>query len=609
MSRSSAWLLVVCLLLPSALGAQVIHRGPYLQRAERNSIVVAWESQDFMSGTVRYGQSPALGLESAASPEGQRHEILLTNLREGTTYHYQVYRGEEPLSEVYSFTTQGGRYEPFRFVLMGDTRSDHAAHASVVEAVRREPDLAFVINSGDLISNGEFEDQWDTFFEIEKELMARTVVYPAIGNHDEHEGEAPIYERVFVIPTERSSSERYYSFRYGNSEFIVLDHHVEVEPWYLCLLQFKVYDECFTRRQDIFIQERLDAARSDASIRHIFVVVHMGPYSSKPGRSGSAQMRAWLARFRAAGVTAILSGHDHYYEHGISGNGIDYVVSGGGGAPLYEVDPSLVSQLYPHTPIVSESIHHYVLVEVDGDAVHMTTRTPDGILVEAFDVGQRTPCTTVADCVRETPGACAGAWVCGADATCQWLCAPPPGCETVADCPAPPVGSCRGHWECELGQCAWLCDGGECEADADCDGREPLNACWGGRWECPDDVCEWVCPPPPDDIVVAPEDVVAPPPDLPAPPPDLPVVKIDVPGVEPDLPAPGADLPAPEEDQASAPGADAATGPVAGAESGSGGCGAGGSAAPPAALLLLLLALAARSARWRLSPGARASAR
>ena len=30
----------------------------------------------------------------------------------------------------------GSRYEPFRFVLMGDTRSDHVAHSAVIEAVR-----------------------------------------------------------------------------------------------------------------------------------------------------------------------------------------------------------------------------------------------------------------------------------------------------------------------------------------------------------------------------------------------------------------------------------------------------------------------------------------
>lgn len=595
-----ATLLVI---LPAALGAQTLQKGPYLQQAERNSVIVAWESQDFMSGTVRYGQTAAFGLESAATPEAQRGEVRLDNLREGTTYYYAVFQGDEQVSETYEFKTQTGRYEPFRFVLMGDTRSDHSAHAAVVEAVRAEPDIAFVINSGDLVSSGEYEDQWDTFFEIEKELMATTVVYPAIGNHDQEDGDVSIYDRLWVLPTEDSSTEHYYAFRYGNSEFIVLDGHVEIEPWYQCLLQLKVYDGCFTRQQDIFIQERLDAASSDSNIRHIFVVTHMAPYSSKEGRTGSAQMRAWLARFWAAGVDAVMAGHDHYYEHGISGNGIDYVISGGGGAPLYDVQPGLISQLYAHTPLVSESIHHYVLVEVDGEDVHMTTKMPDGTIVEEFDVGVRTSCETVADCVTLTPGACTGAWVCGEDDTCQWLCAPAPSCETVADCPAEPAGACPGHWVCELDQCAWLCDGGECEVDADCADKEPLNDCWGGHWECPDEVCEWVCPPVPDDVVQPPEDVPVVTEDVPQVQEDVPPAVEDVPEPKVDVPPAVEDVPEPEED-VSVPAEDVqdTPQPPSGSASSSGGCAAGGassSALPISLLLVLLSALVV----WRRSGG------
>ena len=38
------------------------------------------------------------------------------------------------------------------------------------------------------------------------------------------------------------------------------------------------------------------------------------------------------------GVTAVFAGHDHNYQHHLV-KGIHHIVTGGGGAPLYEVDP------------------------------------------------------------------------------------------------------------------------------------------------------------------------------------------------------------------------------------------------------------------------------
>ncbi len=602
--------------------ALTLDKGPYLQHVTRTSAVVVWETQDAASAHVRWGTTPDLPERSAPTSPGRHHEVVLAGLAPDTAYWYALYDGDTPVSATAALRTAPPPDRPFRFVVYGDNRSDHLAHAEVVAGILAEPDVAFAVNTGDLVSDGEVEAQWTEFFAIEAELAARVPIWPTIGNHEEDGGEVPIYDRLFVLPAD-AGTEHYYTFTWGNSRFIVLDGHVEVEPWYLCLLQLKPYDGCFTRDQDAFLRRELEAAAIDASVEHVFVITHVGPYSSKEGRSGSPQMRAWLDTFRELGVDVVFSGHDHYYEHGHAANGLDYVMTGGGGAPLYEVNPGMVNWLLPHTPIHAESVHHYVVVDVARDWVQVTARLPDGTLVEQFEVGIRPPCLIAADCAGNTPGACAGTWTCDPDNTCRWVCDPPPACVTVADCPAPPDGLCPGHWECALGTCAWRCTGGECAGDGDCAALEPLNDCWGGAFRCVDEVCEWTCPPPPPDAGGPPPDVAdagSTAPDLTEPPAPDAAPAPDTPGPAPDLPAgpddgpPGADAPPlPADDTAAGPppGQDAAAGsgepPAAGAGTGSSGC-AAGATAPPAgagALLLLVLALVGglSAVGWRRGSG------
>lgn len=572
--------------------------GPYLQHVTRNAITVMWQTSDVTSGVVRYGQTPDLPLSSASSGPSKRHEVRLDMLVPGSHYYYAVYEGDEARSETYEFRTDPGPNTAFRFVLVGDNRSDLVAHGRVVEGILVEPDIDFVLNTGDMVASGEIAEQWDEFFDIERELVARLPVYPAIGNHEEDASQVYLWEDLFAPPTEASDNEHYYAFTYGNTRFIVLDQYVEVQPWYLCALRLRFQDNCLTPNQESFLLSELAGAAADPDIRHTFVAMHEGPYSSKEGRSGSGVIRSLLSVFLENGVDLIVSGHDHYYEHGLTGNGIDYIISGGGGAPLYDVNPSLWSQVFPHTPMRTRAVHHYAVIDVDGDWVQVTVKLPDGTELDQFEVGERTPCTTAMDCANEEPGACPGDWACGERGTCEWVCEPPPSCVTASDCPEAPEGACEGYWECAQQSCVWRCTGGECEVDGDCSGLEPLNACPGGHYICTDLVCEWICPPVTD--VVEPDagsqQDAGVEPDVP---PDTGVPEEDVPepagpdttaedtpstpgpdGAAPDTPAPPADVPA-----------DTVT--TGGGSGSSGGCRTGSGPDSAAAFFVLLLAFAA----------------
>jgi acid phosphatase type 7 len=488
----------VCLaaLAVSPASAQ-IKRGPYLQKLQTTSIMVVWEGGAVDGPRVHFGRSNPDEDSAGCTCAGSHCSCEIGGLDPATEYVYEVRGGGEAISSKARFRTAPNGEERFSFLVFGDNRSDHASHMLVVQSLVEG--AAFIMNTGDMVSSGEVEEDWDKFFEVEAPLLANTVIYPAVGNHEEHDGKVEIYDRLFHPPSTESNSNHktYYSFDYANAHFVVIDDFVRIRDWYLCITYGRGLDGCLDPEQADWLKLDLERAARDDSIDHVFVFMHEGPYSSKPGRTGSDEMRWWMPTFAQNKVKVIFSGHDHYYEHGISGNGLHYVISGGGGAPLYDRDPGqALNALWPHQIIEGAEAHNYQVVTVDGGHIKVVTHNVDSATVlEEFEIGEAPGCSTPEDCASEQAGACDGEWACK-DRKCLWECAPPPTCKTEADCGDPPDGACAGHYECLTGgTCRWGCDPDpECKVPVDCANRQALTDCTGGHYMCPDEVCEWVCP-------------------------------------------------------------------------------------------------------------------
>lgn len=148
------------------------------------------------------------------------------------------------------------------------------------------------------------------------------------------------------------------------------------------------------------------------------------------------------------------SGHDHLYEHGRASNGVRYVVSGGGGAPLYETEPEGSLEVHPRDVVRNEVIYNYQVVEVEGADVRVSTYECDGELLEAFEVRAAAPCADPADCAGELHDVCPGAWACDAG-RCRWACPDEPECVAAPMCAHLEPGEGSGRWACVKGACAW----------------------------------------------------------------------------------------------------------------------------------------------------------
>src|SRR3972149_1210823 len=74
----------------SVFAAPTITKGPYLQNARANSIVIMWETSESSTSRVDYGPTMRYGQSVVNSSSLRIHEVTVTGLAADTTYHYKV---------------------------------------------------------------------------------------------------------------------------------------------------------------------------------------------------------------------------------------------------------------------------------------------------------------------------------------------------------------------------------------------------------------------------------------------------------------------------------------------------------------------------------------
>ena len=229
----------------------------------------------------------------------------------------------------------------FSFVVLGDNRSGDDIYRKLVAMImERKPD--FVVNTGDMITTPGNKRDWAKFWELSKPI---TVPYfLTVGNHDAY-FKMPHSEKTYKEQVDLPGNELYYSFTAGNSLFIVLDSFIDDQ-------EKRIMGEQL---------QWLATVLANSTRKHKFVFLHHPLYTDL-GKGHHAHdsldkypesrdmLDALFAEFK---VDAVFSGHEHYYERRTV-DGIFYIITGGGGAPIYDKEEY-------------GGFNHFVLVTVDGD--------------------------------------------------------------------------------------------------------------------------------------------------------------------------------------------------------------------------------------------------
>ena len=137
-----------------------------------------------------------------------------------------------------------------------------------------------------------------------------------------------------------------------------------------------------------WLEKALSDADHEQGLVWKFVVVHHSPWASGPHGGNAKLVDGRVPELLAAhGVDLLFGGHDHIYERGAAQE--KYVVSGGGGAKLYEIAHRLP------TTRKAESAYHFVAVTgASPTSVKLVARRVDGSLLDqcGFEKGKPWDC-------------------------------------------------------------------------------------------------------------------------------------------------------------------------------------------------------------------------
>ncbi|NOY43083.1 MAG: metallophosphoesterase family protein [Planctomycetes bacterium] len=366
--RQWAWLPVLAGLVSLPLdfetsNAAELYRGPYLQLATPQSMVVVWRTFGKTNPSVRIGNSPEaldrtisgdpitlqvsadvktteklplLYKEPAADTEKRdardddpstvantyQYEALVAGLKPATRYYYAVYDGEQQLAggdKQHYFVTSppAGSDAKMRIWVVGDSgtgdhiqRDVHLAMQEFTQETKRDLDL--YLHVGDMAYGDGTDQQFQHhFFDMYQPTLRNVVCWPTMGNHEGHtsrgiSGFGPYYD-AYVVPTAAeagglpSGTEAYYSFDIADVHFICLDSHD------------------LDRSPDGAMAKWLVADLEEAQGDWLIAFWHHPPYtkgSHDSDREGQLiEMRShFMPILEAAGVDIVLTGHSHIYE-------------------------------------------------------------------------------------------------------------------------------------------------------------------------------------------------------------------------------------------------------------------------------------------------------
>ena len=364
MQRFPLVFILAFVLACSAVHAVVpLNRGPYLQQATPDTVVVVWRTDAETAPVLRYGAAPealtnevsgeaitlrvsadvqappevsrlyAESAEDAAKRKGKdedpstpantrQYEAHVKGLQPATKYFYGVYNGDTLLAggdADHYFVTHPplGSKSSMRLWVVGDSGTGGPDQAAVHTAMRdyiakTGRPLDHYLHVGDMAygrgTDGQFQNN---FFAPYDATLRNTVCWPSMGNHEGANsrglsGTGPYYD-AYVVPIAAeaggvaSGTEAYYSFDIADAHFICLDSHD------------------LDRSPDAAMAQWLRADLEQARAKWLIAFWHHPPYTKGSHDSDKEnqliEMREnFMPILESAGVDLTLTGHSHIYE-------------------------------------------------------------------------------------------------------------------------------------------------------------------------------------------------------------------------------------------------------------------------------------------------------
>ncbi|MHA1890714.1 MAG: purple acid phosphatase family protein [Promethearchaeota archaeon] len=381
-------------------------RGPYLSWSDdpQTTMTVSWEAPGRVSRTLQwseienfsnYNETQAIEHDYRQFTRRFHYSVTITGLQPGKEYFYKIPGFHD---DVESFKTAPNGTQPFMFFAYGDTRESTPINSEHVKLVREmvrqikeqgaSPSL--IINSGDIAYDFDDYISWDIHFNTIKPLSTSAPYLVSSGNHewtsslsDQENPQTLIHD--YPNSGVHQINETSYSIRYSNAYFIFLGYphasgtNPEVRTW---------------------LESELSIANQTAD--WIFVCQHVPPFTGTANRNDNMAMQInTVPLFHEYGVDVVFLGHDHNLQRmNITclnfSSTIQYIITGGGGAGLYDIEDetkiwsgettSELKYSYVGRTEIAKVSNEFYSVNIDGKSATFVAWDFNGNVLDNFTI-------------------------------------------------------------------------------------------------------------------------------------------------------------------------------------------------------------------------------
>lgn len=247
---------------------------------------------------------------------------------------------------------------PFRFIAFGDwgagTPFQRTLAGEMAKLYQKKPFPVALLLGDNIYPYGDVKQYGKAYFEEPYAPLIRGGVsfYPTIGNHDERRGHLKDQMAYFKMPNQ------YYKVSRGPVDIFVLNTTYFVR----------------SPAQQAWIKKSL----AESKARWKIVMAHHPLYSS--GRHGPTEglkaiLEPLLIHYK---VDLYLCGHDHDYERFQKTEGVQYIISGGGGAHLTDF-----RKILPNSQVRIRA-HHFLFVEILGEDIWIKAISRYGDIIDCL---------------------------------------------------------------------------------------------------------------------------------------------------------------------------------------------------------------------------------
>lgn len=350
-------------------------KGPYIIYENNiTEMTILWQTDSSVSiSEIEWGTTPDYGNGPLSVPvyEDNQYKYRISGLTPETIYYYRI--NVDGNYQTGSFkTAPQSSTQSVIFYAYGDTRTQPDKQSevlgSILNYINQSPDQkqTILLHSGDWVSNGDQENDWDTEFfnRSYPNILEAQKRLPIMGARGNHEGSANLLKKYFPY-SYVSNDGCYYSFDYGPAHITIIDDNIDRNPG--------------TSQYNWILN---DISNSPKPWK--IVMLHQPAWGAGTHGNNITNQMLTSNIFEINKVVLVITGHDHIYAHCYK-KPIHHITTGGGGAPLYDINPNA-----PYY-ITAAKNYHFTKIEINSNLLCLTSIGTSGEIYDTFCMDNQAP--------------------------------------------------------------------------------------------------------------------------------------------------------------------------------------------------------------------------